>query len=291
VTRWITLGLGVAALLLMPVLVIAGGLAAFGGGAGSLPGTIGTEPVGLAAAAQQAGFQGNALRVAVAVGLAESRGNPTAKRPNPPTPGCPTGSLDRGGWQLNNCYHAEVPDACAYQLTCAARETYRISAGGTDWTPWGTFTSGAWQAQLRAADRAIATLDTVLADIPPGYGMPGPCGPSPATHYIKHLITELFGITDIGGCALFSGHVVNSDHYPVNGQAHAIDVMVGTNTMLGWQVATWAAENATALHVKYVIFSGQIIDFRELTPAWHQCRNPTSSCARSHARHVHISLR
>ncbi len=54
-------------------------------------------------------FQDQALRMAVAVGLAESGGNPTARNPNPPTPGCPTGSVDRGGWQLNDCYHAEVP--------------------------------------------------------------------------------------------------------------------------------------------------------------------------------------
>jgi len=39
-----------------------------------------------------------------------------------------------------------------------------------------------------------------------------------------------------------------------------------------------------------VIFAGQIIDFREPHPAWHPCRDPTSSCATGHARHVHLSL-
>jgi hypothetical protein len=100
----------------------------------------------------------------------------------------------------------------------------------------------------------------------------------------------LFGISNIGGCAV-SGHIENSDHHPdANGQAHAIDVMVGTNTTLGWQVATWAAVNAEPLHVKYVIFQGQIIDFREPTPGWHACRDPTSSCALRHHDHVHLSL-
>ncbi len=249
--------------------------------------------VGLAAAAQLAGFRGAALRVSVAVGLAESGGNVSARRPNPPTPGCPGGSVDRGPWQLNDCYHAEVPDGCAYQLACAAAQTYRISAAGTAWAAWTTFTTGAYQAELGTADEAIATLAAPSADggIPPGFGTPGPCGLAPAADYTRHLVTELFGITNIGGCALFSGHIAYSDHYPdANGQAHAIDVMTGTNTGLGAQVATWAAANAGSLQVKYVIFAGQILDFREPTPTWRACRDPRSSCAKEHFDHVHISF-
>jgi hypothetical protein len=67
--------------------------------------------------------------------------------------------------------------------------------------------------------------------------------------------------------------------------------MVGTNTTLGWQVATWAAANAEVLHVKYVIFVGQIVDFREPAPAWHVCRDPSSSCAVAHFQHVHLSFK
>jgi hypothetical protein len=281
-----------AGLLLLPVVLLGAVAGALGGGsAATLP--VGARgAVGLAVAAAQAGFTAQGLRVAVAVGLAESGGNPTARGPNPPTAGCPTGSLDRGAWQLNTCYHPEVSDACADDLACAARETYRISTGGSDWTAWTTYTSGAYRTQLAAADQALALLAATSGDggIPRGYGTPGPCGLSPAADYTKHLVTELFGITDIGGCA-FSGHIENSDHYPdAGGQAHAIDVTVGTDTPLGWQVATWAATNAAALHVKYVIFQGQIVDFREPAPAWHACRDPTSSCALLHAEHVHLSV-
>jgi hypothetical protein len=282
-----------AALLLVPVVLVAAAVGALGGGSDpTAPGGARGAP-GLVVAAAQAGFTGQGLRLAVAVGLAESDGDPTARNPNPPTPGCPAGSTDRGAWQLNNCYHPEVADACADQLACAAEATYRISAAGSDWHQWTTFISSAYRAQLGAADQALATLaaPSAAGGVPPGYGTPGPCGLSPATDYTKHLVTELFGITDIGGCALFSGHVENSDHYPdANGQAHAIDVMVGTNSALGWQVATWAAANAAALHVKYVLFAGQIIDFREPTPAWHACRDPASSCAQNHFNHVHISF-
>jgi Lysozyme like domain len=284
----------VAALLLLPVVLLGAAVGALGGGADPTMPVGARGAAGLAVAAAQAGFSGQGLRLAVAVGLAESGGNPTARGPNPPSPGCPAGSTDRGAWQLNTCYHPEVSDACADDLACAARETYRISAGGSDWTAWTTYTSDAYHAQLAAADQAIATLvvPSPAGGVPPGYGTPGPCGLSPATDYTKHLVTGLFGITDIGDCAPFSGHVEGSDHYPdANGQAHAIDVMVGTDTALGWQVAEWAAANAAALHVKYVIFTGQIIDFREPTPAWHACRDPSSSCAVEHFSHVHVSFK
>ncbi len=283
----------VAAVVLLPVVLLGAAVGALGGGADLAIPVGASGAAGLAIAAVQAGFTGQGLRLAVAVGLAESGGNPTAQGPNPPTPGCPAGSTDRGAWQLNTCYHPEVSDACADDLGCAAQATYRISAAGSDWSAWTTYTSGAYQAQLAAADQALATLPAANAvgGVPPGDGTPGPCGLSPATDYTKHLVTALFGISDIGGCALFSGHVANSDHYPDgNGQAHAIDVMVGANTALGWQVATWAAANADALHVKYVIFAGQIIDFREPTRAWHACRDPASSCAVEHFQHVHISF-
>ena len=282
-----------AALLLVPVVLVAAAVGALGSGSGPAMPVAATGATGLAVAAAQAGFTGQGLRLAVAVGLAESAGNPTARGSNPPTPGCPAGSIDRGAWQLNDCYHLEVPDACADDLACAAQETYRISAGGSDWSEWTAYTFGAHQARLATADQALAALVVPSGggSVPRGYGTPGPCGLSPATDYAKHLVTELFGITDIGTCALFSGHVENSDHYPdVHGQAHAIDVMVGANTTLGWQVAGWAAANAAALHVKYVIFQGQIIDFREPTPRWHRCRDPSSSCALRHQDHVHLSL-
>jgi hypothetical protein len=281
----------VAAVLLVPVVLLGATVGTLGGSDPAMP-VAARGAVGLAVAAAQAGFTGQGLRLAVAVGLAESGGNPTARGPNPPTPGCPAGSTDRGAWQLNNCYHPEVSDACADDLACAAVETYRISSGGSDWREWTTYTSGAYLAQLAAADQALAILaaPSAAGGVPPGYGTPGPCGLSPTTDYAKRLVTLLFGITDIGGCAV-SGHVENSDHHPdAGGQAHAIDVMVGANSALGWQVADWAAANAAALRVKSVIFAGQIIDFREPAPAWHACRDPTSSCALRHGDHVHVSL-
>jgi hypothetical protein len=278
VTRVLAAAVG---LVLLPVVLLAAAAGALGGGTGFGAPIAAPGASGLAAAAAQAGFEGEALRLAVAVGLAESGGDPRARHRNPPTPGCPGGSTDRGGWQLNDCYHPEVSDACAFDLACAGQAAYRISGAGGDWRPWTTFVSGAYLGELAAADHAIATPAT-----------PGGCGLSPAAEAARLLVTERFGITDIEGCDPdFHGHIDGSDHYPdANGQARAIDVMVGADSALGWQVARWAAANAAALGVKYVIFAGQIIDFREPAPAWHPCRDPGSSCATKHFRHVHISF-
>ena len=124
------LALLVAGLLLVPALLAGAVSSAL---TPTPPPAGGRGVVGLATAAQAAGFTGQRLRVAVAVGLAESAGNPAATDRNGPTPGCPDGSTDRGGWQLNTCHHPEVSDGCAYQLACAAAQSYRISRGGRSW--------------------------------------------------------------------------------------------------------------------------------------------------------------
>ena len=125
----------VTALMLLPAVLLGAALGALSGGSEATMLVVARGSAGLAVAAAQAGFTGQGLRLAVAVGLAESGGNPAARGPNPPTPGCPAGSTDRGAWQLNTCYHPEVADACADDLACAAKATYRISAAAATGAP------------------------------------------------------------------------------------------------------------------------------------------------------------
>jgi hypothetical protein len=93
--------------------------------------------------------------LAVAVSLAESDCTPSATGYNGPTSGCPGGSADRGAWQINDCYHAEVSDACAYDLTCNAQASYRISDGGADFTPWTTYNTGAYLTYWSEAEEGV----------------------------------------------------------------------------------------------------------------------------------------
>jgi hypothetical protein len=110
--------------------------------------------VGLAAGFSESGN----LVTAVAVGMAESNCNPFAQYVNGPTPGCPNGSVDRGLWQINNCYHPEVSDACAYAAQCNANAAYTISSQGTNWTPWATYNSGAYRNYIGQAQTSVNAL-------------------------------------------------------------------------------------------------------------------------------------
>jgi hypothetical protein len=100
--------------------------------------------------------------VAIAVGLAESSCNPLAQGVNGPTSGCPNGSVDRGLWQINNCYHPNVSDACAYQAQCNGDAAWTISNHGTDWEPWSTYDSGAWEGYIKDAENALAGFRVML---------------------------------------------------------------------------------------------------------------------------------
>src|SRR3990167_9284773 len=45
------------------------------------------------------------------------------------------GSLDRGLFMINNVYHSEVSDECAYDWFCSTREAIRI-AKSRGWSEW-----------------------------------------------------------------------------------------------------------------------------------------------------------
>ncbi|WP_158550882.1 transglycosylase SLT domain-containing protein [Geodermatophilus sp. TF02-6] len=111
-----------------------------------------------AKAASRAGFTGNRLVTAVAVGMAESGCNPTAYHANGPTKGCSQGSVDRGLWQINNCYHPSVSKSCAYDAQCNANAAYRISSGGATWRPWAAYNNGRYKAYLAQAKTAVDRL-------------------------------------------------------------------------------------------------------------------------------------
>src|SRR3712207_6747725 len=108
--------------------------------------------------ASRAGFSGDRLVTAVAVGMGESSCRPDAYLSNGPTKGCPNGSVDRGLWQINSCWHPSVSKSCAYDAQCNANAAYRISSGGTNWKPWVAYTSGRYEDYLDDARAAVGRL-------------------------------------------------------------------------------------------------------------------------------------
>ncbi len=108
--------------------------------------------------ASRAGFTGDRLVTAVAVGMGESSCRPDAQNANGPTKGCPNGSVDRGLWQINSCWHPSVSRSCAYDAQCNANAAYRISSGGANWRPWVAYTNGRHEDYLDEARAAVGRL-------------------------------------------------------------------------------------------------------------------------------------
>lgn len=104
--------------------------------------------------ASKAGFTGNALNIIVAIAQAESGLNTAAQHSNS------DGSLDRGILQINARYHPEVSDACAYDATCSFQQGYRISSSGTNFSPWSTYTSGAYLRYMSSSGGAVTGSGT-----------------------------------------------------------------------------------------------------------------------------------
>lgn len=95
--------------------------------------------------AWKAGFRRQEQTTITAIALAESGGNPTARNTNV------DGSVDRGLMQINNVWHPEVSDAQADDPLSAMFAAWRISARGTDFSPWSTYESGAYKQFLASA--------------------------------------------------------------------------------------------------------------------------------------------
>lgn len=124
-----------------------------------MPSATATAP-GLAAtarAAQAAGFSGPALITAIAVAGAESD---FGANPGP----SPTG--DYGDWQINHQAHPQYDTGrLLSDPLYNAQAAYAVSGGGTNWNPWTTYTSGAYQAYLPAAQAAVSDLATAAANV------------------------------------------------------------------------------------------------------------------------------
>jgi|GEM_PF-1970252 len=114
----------------------------------------------LAAAAYQAGLRGQALIMAVAIGLGESGGNPRAHNPNPPDD-------SYGLWQINMLgsmgparrrQFGISSNSQLYDPVINARAMFAISSGGSNWRPWTVYTSGRYRAHLGEATNAANTV-------------------------------------------------------------------------------------------------------------------------------------
>ncbi|WNV85858.1 type VII secretion target [Umezawaea sp. Da 62-37] len=118
------------------------------------------SPERIARYAQDAGFRGQDLTIAVAVALAESGGDPRAHNATPPDD-------SYGLWQVNMLGSMGPARRREFGLESNselfdpgenAKAANRISGDGRSWTPWSTYTSGAYKRHLDAARRGVEAM-------------------------------------------------------------------------------------------------------------------------------------
>ena len=99
------------------------------------------------------GCAGERIALATAIAKAESSFRPWITN----TIGNAHGE-DRGLFQLNDYWHSEVSDACAFSASCNTRAAIRISKGSTKWSEWWTYNNGKhlqYMSSSRAAEASI----------------------------------------------------------------------------------------------------------------------------------------
>ena len=132
---------GVAALLLAGGMKhhhghgILAGLTSFGGGAASAGSTAGCHK--LERLWMAAGGAPSQAQTAASIAMAESSGNAYASDHNS------NGTVDRGYWQINSIHGAQS----TFSPAANARAAVAISGDGTNWSPWVTYTTGAYSGR------------------------------------------------------------------------------------------------------------------------------------------------
>jgi hypothetical protein len=108
------------------------------------------------ATARRAGFTPERAAIATAIAMAESGGQPRAHNPRPPDNSYGLMQINMHGDlgpERRARYHLRRNADLYDPLTCM-RVAWRLSAHGTDWSPWATYTHGNYRKFLAAARSA-----------------------------------------------------------------------------------------------------------------------------------------
>lgn len=114
----------------------------------------------IAGAAQQAGFTGQDLVIAVAVAFAESSGETTQVHPND------DGSTDYGLWQINTVHGSLLNQGDKFNPIDNARMAYTVWRD-SGWGAWTTYNTGAYLPYMARAQLAAGN------PVSPGTGTAG----------------------------------------------------------------------------------------------------------------------
>lgn len=115
------------------------------------PSTLSAARLGVLMLMMGAPADEDVIATGIGVCTAESGRRRKAKNRSGNTPP----STDRGPWQINDHWHPEVSDACAYSWPCATKAALTISSNGSNWSAWTTYHAGIGAPYRAAARRAI----------------------------------------------------------------------------------------------------------------------------------------
>lgn len=239
-----------------------------------------TGPVGpgaqvAAAAAARAGWTGVDLVTAVAVAGAESGWRPGVTHING------NGSIDYGLWQINSVHVGILASgdwADPYDNAAMAHTVW--AAAGGSWSPWTTFTGGAYTQYLPAAQgavRGVAVPQTCAGD--------PPSGPDHLTPFTRAMRADV--------AAAFPGLTIGCYRAAEDGGEHprgrACDTMVYTDRAKGDAIAAYAQANAARLHVLYLIWFQRIWSPARADEGWRPMAD-RGGITQNHQDHVHLSV-
>jgi hypothetical protein len=133
------------------------------------PPTASLTPQQIATAAYRAGFRGSDLSIITAISLAESGGGvPNAFNPTDPDGG------SFGVSQINGSHAPNGSPTAQWVVTMLdpqknLDEAYQVAGGGSNFSPWSTYTGGAYVNYLPQATTAASEVENgQYAAVPPG---------------------------------------------------------------------------------------------------------------------------
>jgi len=119
-------------------------------------------PAQIAQDAYNAGFRGTALVNAVAIALAESGGNSAEYNPETAA-GTASGQGSYGLWQIYLTAHPQYSASSLVDPQSNATAAYAVSSGGTNFSPWTAYNTGAYTGYLSQAQAAVTGLGQAIS--------------------------------------------------------------------------------------------------------------------------------
>ena len=165
--------------------------------------------------AYDAGFRGDNLRMAVAVALAESGGNPNAYNAELAA-GTAPGAGSRGLWQIYGTAHPQYNSSIAFDPIVNARGAYEIyKQAGNRFTPWSTFNNG-MAVSIYNSLKTPSNLGGSKKGLQPNMGgigsgtqkQDGALGEIASGQFAKNAIDKIFGGFDFVSFGFFMFGVI-----------------------------------------------------------------------------------